>query len=77
MIFIGKTNKECQLVAIKLMFLKIIPLNEIDHPNIQIACKSFRNKNTTLAGALGYLALYDNYFYIWDTENKTYNTFLR
>jgi hypothetical protein len=75
MIKISSDERELNIMGAKLTHLKTFPLNEIDNEDIQLACKSYRNDNSSLLSCLTYLRKYDDYFYNWYLNNKACNFF--
>lgn len=75
MIFINGDEAELSIMGAKLTFLKVFPLQEIDHHDIQLVCQSYRNYNSTIQSALSYMKRYDEYFYNWHVNNKMCNVF--
>jgi hypothetical protein len=75
MIKVNPKEKENQTMEAKLTFLKIFPVCEIDHPDIQLICKSYKKDNSSLISCLTLLRKYDEYFYNWYKNNKMCNVF--
>jgi hypothetical protein len=75
MIPINGDEEELQIMSAKLTFLKTFPLDEIDNPDIQLICKSYKNDNSSLVSCLTYLRKYDSYFYNWYKNNRLCNAF--
>lgn len=75
MINIDSDEKELQLTGAKLTFLKTFPLEEIDNPEIQLICKSYRNDNSSLVSSLVLLRKHNEYFSNWVLNNRFCNYF--
>ena len=75
MIMISGDERELEIMGIKLTFLKVFPLHEIDNENVRLICQSYRNDNSTLLSCLTYMRKYDDYFYEYCINNKACNVF--
>lgn len=75
MINISSDERELQIMGAKLTFIKVFPLDEIDHNDIQQICKNYRNDTTSLVSCLTRMRKYDDYFHNWYTNNRLCNVF--
>ncbi len=52
-----------------------LPLEEIDHPDIRLVCKSYRNDNSSEDSCYALLSKHKEYFLNWSQNNRAINFF--
>jgi hypothetical protein len=70
-------NKEGleQLKLIYKIFMDELPLEEIDHSDIRLICKSYRNDNSSEDSCYALFSKHKEYFFNWSQNNRAINFF--
>jgi hypothetical protein len=69
------TQSEVKILEAQQVFLNVLPLEEIDHPEIRLICQSYRNDNSSLQSCVTLFSKYNSYFENWLTNNQAVETF--